>query len=338
MKISNETKVGALTAVAITLLVLGFNFLKGKTLFSKSRTLYAKYDNVQGLDNSNPVMINGMQVGTVYSITSDENMKSIVVNMNITKNVNIPKNSIALIKPSLLGTTTVDIKLGDSPNYLAKEDTIATVASPGVFNEAMQKIDPILYQVTRAVSSIDSVLANINHVIDPEAKNNIQSTLAHLNQISANLIQSSASLNDLLNTQTGALAKTLNNLNTFTENLNKNNEKLNNTISNIEKTSKNLSELDLQKTLNTLNSAVNDVKSVVNKINTNTGTLGLLMNDQRLYNNLAATGNKLNLLIDDIRTNPKRYISFSVFGNKNKGTQLTVPLPDTLNAPYIRQK
>jgi len=338
MKISNETKVGALTAIAITLLVLGFNFLKGKTFFSKSRTLYAKYLNVQGLANSNPVMINGLQVGTVFSITTDKNMKVILVNMNITKDVNIPRNSIAFIKPSLLSTTSIEIKLGSDTNYLAKEDTISTEASAGIFTEAMQRIDPILYQVTKAVSSIDSVLANVNHIIDPEAKNNIQSTLAHLNQITANLIESSASLNVLLNTQTGALAKTLNNLGTFTDNLNKNNDKINSMMANLDKTSTNLAKLDLEKTLNMMNATITDLKTTINKFNTNTGTLGLLMNDARLYNNLAATGNKLNLLIDDIRTNPKRYISFSVFGKKNKGDQLMVPLPDTLNAPYIRQK
>ncbi len=338
MKISNETKVGALTAIAITLLVLGFNFLKGKTFFSKSRTLYAKYTNVQGLANSNPVMINGLQVGTVFSITTDKNMKVILVNMNITKDVNIPVNSVAYIKPSLLSTTSVEIKLGDANKYIPKNDTIATELSAGIFTEAMQKIDPVLYQVTKAVSSIDSVLANVNHVIDPDAKNNIQSTLAHLNQITANLIESSASLNGLLNNQTGTLAKTLNNLNTFTDNLNKNNEKINSTMSNLDKTSTNLAKLDLGKTLNMLNGTITDLKTTIGKFNTNTGTLGLLMNDARLYNNLAATGNKLNLLIDDIRTNPKRYISFSVFGKKSKGSELTVPLPDTVNAPYIKQK
>ena len=337
MKISNETKVGALTAVAITLLVLGFNFLKGKTLWGKSHTLYAKYTNVQGLANSNPVMINGLQVGTVFSITTDKNMKVILVNMNITKDVNIPVNSVAIIKPNILSSTSIDIKLGDADHYLAKNDTINTEASSGFFTEAMEKVNPVLYQVTKAVSSIDSVLANVNHIIDPEAKNNIQATLAHLNQITANLIESSASLNTLLNTQTGALAKTLNNLNTFTDNLNKNNDKINSTMANLDKTSTHLASLDLQKTLNMLNATITDLKGTINKFNTNTGTLGLLMNDARLYNNLAATGNKLNLLIDDIRTNPNRYVSFSVFGKKSKGNELTVPLPDTVNAPYIKK-
>src|SRR5437868_5678678 len=292
MKISNETKIGALTAIAIALLILGFNFLKGKTLFAKNRTLYAKYQNVAGLAPSNPVMINGLQVGTVYSITSDQNMKEILVNMNLTREVNIPTNSIAFIKPSLLGTTSLEIKLGDASTYIPKDGTIATEVSAGIFTDAMRKIDPVLYQVTKAVSSIDSVLANINHVIDPEAKNNLQATMAHLNVITANLIESSASLNALLNTQTGALAKTLNNLDVFTDNLNKNNDKLNSTIAHLDTASAKLARLDLDKTLNMINGTITDLKGTIARFNNNNGTLGLLLNDNRLYNNLAATGNK----------------------------------------------
>src|SRR5436190_18890963 len=123
MTISNETKVGAITAIAITVLVLGYSFLRGKTLFGKSHTLYAKYTNVQGLAASNAVMINGLEVGKVYKITTDKNMKVIVVNINMTKDVNIPKNSVALIKSTLLGVTSIDIKLGDATEYIPENDT-----------------------------------------------------------------------------------------------------------------------------------------------------------------------------------------------------------------------
>ena len=338
MKISNETKIGVLAAFAITLLVLGFNFLKGKTFFGKSHTLYAKYTNVQGLANSNPVKINGLQVGTVYSITTDKNMKEILVNMNLTKEVNIPKNSIAIIKPNLLGATSIDIKLGNAVEYIPKNDTIATEATTGIFNEVLSKVDPILYQVTKAVTSIDSVLVSVNHILDPAAKNNIGATLENLNKITANLINASASLQILLNTQTGALAKTLNNLNSFTGNLAANNDKINNMVGNLDKTATNLSKLDLEKTLNTLNSTIGDLKATIGKLNNTSGTAGLLLNDTKLYNNLTATANKLNLLIDDLRTNPKRYVNISVFGKKNKNNGLTVPLPDTVNAPYLKQK
>jgi phospholipid/cholesterol/gamma-HCH transport system substrate-binding protein len=337
MKISNETKIGALTAIAIVLLVLGFNFLKGKTFFGKSHNLFAKYTNVQGLAASNPVMINGLQVGTVYSITTDKNMKEILVNMNMTKDVNIPVNSIAIIKPSLLGITSVEINLGDAKTYLPKNDTIATAASSGIFTDVLSKVDPILYQVTKAVTSIDSVLLSVNRILDPAAKNNIGATLENLNKTTANLIGASASLTILLNTQTGALAGTLNNLNSFTANLDKNNDKITNMVGNLDKTATNLSQLDLQQTLNTLNTTIGDLKSTIGKLNSTSGTAGLLLNDTKLYNNLTATANKLNLLIDDLKTNPKRYINISVFGKKNTNTGLTVPLPDTVNAPYLKR-
>jgi phospholipid/cholesterol/gamma-HCH transport system substrate-binding protein len=337
MKISNETKIGSLTAVAIVLLVLGFNFLKGKTLFGKSHNIFAKYTNVQGLQPSNPVVINGMQVGTVYSITTDKNMKEILVNMNLTKDVNIPVNSVAIIKPSLLGTTSIDIRLGDAQTYVAKNGYIATEATAGVFNDVLSKVDPILYQVTKAVTSIDSVLMSVNHILDPNAKNNLGAMLANLNTTSANLVGASSSLTKLLNTETGALTGTLNNLNSFTANLDKNNGKITNLVGNLDKTATNLSNLDLQQTLNTLNGTIGDLKSTIGKLNNTSGTAGLLLNDTKLYNNLTATANKLNLLIDDLKTNPKRYISISVFGKKNTSPGLSMPLPDTVNAPYLKQ-
>jgi len=206
MKISNETKIGALTAIAITLLILGFNFLKGKTFFSKNRTIYAKYTNVQGLLPSNPVVINGMNVGAVYSINTDKDMKQIIVALTLTKDVNIPVNSVAIIKPSLLGTTNVEIDLGDAATHLAKNDTILTQASTGIFNDALKKVDPVLAEVTNAVKAIDSVLLTVKNVLDPEAKGNIHDMLANLNKTTASLTISSASLEKLLDTQTGALA------------------------------------------------------------------------------------------------------------------------------------
>lgn len=338
MKISNETKVGALAAITITLLVLGFNFLKGKTLFGSSRTFYAKYSNVQGLLPSNPVVINGMNVGAVYSINSDKNMKEILVTMNLTKDVNIPKNSIAVIKPNPLGTTTLEIKLGDATTYIPENDTILTEKSAGLFDEALRKVDPILYEVKNAVKALDSVLLTVNSVVDPNAKNNIREVLANLAKTTASLTVSSASLETLLNTQTGDLAKTLSNVNSFTGNLAKNNDKLTSVMENLDKTTTNLSKLELNKTLDTLNATINGLRASLSKLNTTEGTAGMLLNDKRLYNNFAATANKINLLIDDIKTNPKRYISFSIFGKKTKGTGLTVPLPDTLNAPYIEIK
>ena len=129
----------------------------------------------------------------------------------------------------------------------------------------------------------------------------------------------------------------MNNINSITTNLAASNEKITGILTNLDKTATNLSKLDIEKTLNILNSTVSDLKTIIGKFNTSTGTIGLLLNDPKLYNNLTATTNKLNLLIDDLKANPKRYVSLSIFGKKNTGTGLTVPLPDSVNAPYYKK-
>lgn len=338
MKISNETKVGAIAVVSVTFLILGFNFLKGKKLFSKSTTLYGIYGNVQGLQNSNPIVINGLQVGTIYKISTDKDMNRIKVEMNITKDINVPVNSIALIKPNPIGTTSIEIKLGDAPKNLSTGDSIITEANAGVFNDILKKVDPVLFQVTKAVTTLDTLVGNINSVIDPRMKGNIGATMENLKFITSSMIRSTASLESLLNQQTGALAKTIGNVNAITGNLASNNDKINSVVSNLDRTTTKLSQLDFQKTLSSLDSTVNGLRNMVAKLDNNKGSLGKLINDPALYQNLASTGNKLNLLLDDIRVNPKRYVSISVFGKKQNNNPLLLPLPDTLNSPYYVEK
>jgi phospholipid/cholesterol/gamma-HCH transport system substrate-binding protein len=337
MKISNETKVGSLTAIAIVLLILGVNFLKGKSLTASKNRYYAVFDNIQGLATSNPVIINGQQVGTVTAADGGEDMRRIVVALTLQQKVNIPLNSVAMISPSLLGTTSIEIKLGNQNVYHKNNDTISTRVSAGMFDEAMSRVDPVLIQVKKAVTSLDSLLLTVNGVFDPNTKNNIQGVMANLNKTTASLTVSSASLQALLNAQTGALAKTLDNVSSFTGTLKNNNDKIDQTLTNLEATTAKFSRLDIEKTLSSLNNTITELKNTIGKVNSDKGTLGLLMNDTKLYNNLNATSNKLNVLLDDFRTNPKRYVNISVFGRKDKSGPLAIPLPDTVNAPYLRQ-
>ena len=338
MKISNETKVGAITVISVAVLILGFNFLKGKKLWSSDTMITGKYGNVQGLQNSNPVIINGLQVGTVYKITTEKDMREILVDLNITKDIDIPKNSIAIIKSNPLGTTSVEIKLGDVVENLKNKDIILTETSGGLFDDVLKKVDPVLYEVRKAVSSIDTLLGNFNSVLDPKAKGNIAEVLANLNQVTASMVSSTASLNGLLNAQTGALAKSLNNVSSITSNFANNNEKINSVMSNLDKTTSKFATLNLNKTLDTLDKAVNELKGIISKFDNNNGTIGKLLNDPTMYQNLASSGNKLNLLLDDIRVNPKRYINISLIGKKQNNSPLLVPLPDTLNSPYYVEK
>mgnify|MGYP001604929124 CR=1 FL=1 len=328
MKISNETKIGLMAIIGIAILIIGFNFLKGKGLFKKENHIYAVYQDVQGLVKSNPVVINGLQVGRIENLDGGKDMRKIVVTVSLNKDVNIPNNSLAVINPNLLGSPTLEIQLGTSNTYMKNGDTLLTTLSGGAFDEAMKLINPVLYEVRNAVKSLDSVLTTITGVFDTRAKSNIQSMLQNLNLATASFVATSASIKKLMDTQNGALAQSLGNVNKFTSNLSANNGKLDSIMENTKVLTQNLSQLDLQKTLDTLNIAINNFKMGAEKINSKDGSIGLLLNDKTLYTNLEATTNKINILLDDIRVHPKRYVNFSVFGKKDKGNYLKTPLPD----------
>ncbi|MEP6615720.1 MAG: MlaD family protein [Ginsengibacter sp.] len=337
MKINNETKIGILAVAGIGLLILGFNFLKGKNLFKKETHVFAKFEDVHGLTNSNPVVINGLQVGTVSSLDGGKDLKEILVTIHLTKDINIPDNSLAVINPSPLSTTALEIKLGNSASYLKNGDTLITTLSGSAFEEALKILNPVLYEVRNAVKSLDSVLHIVAYVFDANTKNNVKAIMQNLNTVTASFAMSAGSLQTLLNSENGALAKSLGNVNAFTDNLNSNNAKLNNIMTSAEKASANFANLNFQKTLSTLDTTVNNLKAGISKINSSSGSLGLLLNDTKMYDNLTSTANKLNILLDDIRVHPKRYLTISVFGKKDKGDYITAPLlDDTLKAPSKR--
>ena len=339
MKISNEFKVGLLGIIVIILLILGFNFLKGNKLFSKTMTLYAKYQNVQGLAASNPVFINGLQVGNINTITNSKDMKQLVVTISIQKEIFIPTNSIAFINPNPLSITKIEIQLGDATTYLKSNDTIKTIERDGFLeNMINSKVDPLLSTVKSTIGTADSILLSFNQVLDAENKKNIAAALENLNKITSSVNATTASLEIMLNSTNGPLSKTLNNAASITDNIAANNKKLNNVFTNIDITAEKLAKLNVQQSLSLLDSTINNLKAVIAKLNSKESSLGLLFNDPTLYKNLTSTSNKINVLLDDIRIHPSRYISISVFGKKEKQSPLNVALPDTSNAPYINKK
>lgn len=337
MTISNETKIGSLTAIAITLLILGVNFLKGKSITGKDTQYHAAFDDIQGLAKSNPVVINGKEVGTVYETDGGKDMRRITVTVSMKEDVNIPEDSYATISKSLLGNVQLEIKLGNSSNYKKDGDSLKAVSSGDFLSDVVKSLNPVLLQVTKTVTTLDTMLNSINGVFDPHNKNSIKGMLENLNKTTVALAISSASLQGLLNSQTGAVAKTMDNLNSVTGNLKNNNEKIDQTLSNLQTVSGRLAGLELEKTLASLDGTINELKNTIGKVNGDKGSLGLLMNDTKLYNNLNATSNKLNLLLDDVRVHPKRYINISVFGKKDKSTPLMIPLADSVNAPYYQK-
>ncbi len=314
---------------------MGFNFLKGRNLFSNASRIYAKYTNVAGLAPSNQVVVNGLQIGTVYDIKPmDKNLDTILVTLTLTKDVNIPDNSVAYIKNPPLGTPEVDIVMGNSAQSLKLGDTITTRVTPGLLDGVMKSVDPVLGQVTLVLHSVDSLFRQLTQVFDPATKGNLRSLIANLNQDAANLDGTTRGLNNLLNAQTGSVTKTMNNLDSFTGNLARNNENLTATLQNLKKTSGDLASGNIGETLQRLDSASAALNGIIAKVNSTNGSVGALINDKTLYNSLNSTVRSLNTLLDDLQVHPKRYVNISVFGKKDKSTPLKAPLSDDTTHNY----
>jgi phospholipid/cholesterol/gamma-HCH transport system substrate-binding protein len=323
MQISNETKVGALTIISITLLVLGYNFLKGKDLTKKSNVIYVKFSDVGALEVSNPVKIKGFRIGNVYKIgNADKQVSEVIVTINLQEDVLIPKNSVAVISSSLTGSSSINILPGNSKEYLKDGETLLSSNNPDLVGKVMNSLDPILISAKQTIDTLKNVLVNFNDILDPKTKLNIKNIIANLESTSSNLT-------GLLDNQNGMLAKTLANAEEFTRNLNANNEKLNASIDNFHQFSENLSEVEVKTTIEELNNTITQAQTLIGKFNQNDGTLGLLLSDPKLYNNLEQTAKSLNTLLDDLRINPKRYVSFSLFGKKDKNPPLNTPLSDS---------
>ena len=326
MTISNETKVGSLTAIAIVLLILGFNFLKGKDLFNRATRVYAVFSQLGSLSKSNEVKINGLPVGTVYDLQPlDKNVSGIKVVITLNLDINIPSNSIAYIKDPFggLGTANIVIEPGNSTTYLKNGDQLATRQDQGLLGGLSAEVSPTLSKIRNSLDSLNRVFGNINTLFDTDAKSNLQQTIANLNQ-------ATAALNGMLS-QSGPLAGTMENVDAITGNLRKNNDSISAILGNTKKFTAQLSNLNLQQTMDTLQSAVSELKSSISKISSNEGTLGALINDRSLYNKLNSAVLSAEILIDDLRIHPKRYVNLSIFGKKDKGGALTSPaLKDTI--------
>jgi len=326
MKISNETKIGALTTVAVVFLILGFNFLKGKSVLKTGFFLYAKYSDLKKLSASNAVFANGYQIGTIYSTTSDLSLQSLIVEIKLGQNYQIPANSIASIETNPLGAPVMNIQLGNSTKFLQTGDTLRSAENAGMLGALTNKLGPLSDQLTVALVTLDSLMRNFNSILDPHTKGNLQSVIANLNTATLSITRSTVSLEHLLNVQTGTLSKSLENVSVFTANLAKNNDKIDSTLTYLAATTKSLSEADIDGLVNKFKESADSLSSIINSVNSPNGSLGALINDKSLYNNLNNITRSLNVLIDDLRVHPKRYVNVSVFGKKDKGDYLTEPL------------
>ena len=319
MKINNETKVGILAIVALVLLIVGFNFLKGKNLFNKEQHLYAVFSDLGSLRKANEVKMKGLPVGTIYDYTEiDKNLTGIIVTITLKRDVNIPKDSRATIESELLGSAYLNIAQGQSTDYLKDGDTLVTDRATSFLGDVKAQINPTLTRVRDAIDSLKMVLSGLNTLFDKETKGNIS-------EIIRNLKETTSNLNKLMNAESGALATTLDNANSITGNLKKNNDSITATISSLKRAADKFSNLEVQPTIDSLQASINEFKAILNKFNTNEGTLGLLLKDRQVYDQLKNLLLGVEILFDDIRLNPKRYTGNLIFNRRDRSGPLTSP-------------
>jgi len=325
--LSRESKIGLVFIVALILLVWGLNFLKGKTLLKPERNFFAVYERIDGLIVANPVNINGFAVGQVMKIEFEsETSPRIVVEFMLDKKIRIPKNTVARIySEDLLGGKSIDLIFGDSPEYCEPGDTLASSIEQSLREEVNRQVEPIRRKAENLISSIDSMVTIIQMVFNENMRDDLIASVASLKSTFGNLANTSSAIDTLVITQQRKLIDIIGHIESITHNLQNSNEEITNVLSNFSAISDTIAQMRISATLSDLNQTLADISKIVKKINQGDGSMGLLINDQELYNNLVTSSTELNLLLEDLRLNPQRYISVSVFGKKPGKQPYTPP-------------
>lgn len=293
---------------------MGFSYLKSTPIFDNSKTFYAVYPNVGGLQSGTAVSINGFSVGKVNDIKFLDEKGNLLVTFTVGNDFQFSKNSLVeLYDTGIIGGKGLQIRpVFDATGVAQSGDTLQTETRPGITDLAQQKLTPLVRKFESAISGADSVLVNVNSVLDSKTKKELKEVIVGLNILLTSLNTSATSLNSVLEGNREKLDNSFKNFDVLT--------------SNFAKLSDSLNSAGLGRTLASLESTMASLDQVAQKIENGDGTLGLLMNDKELYSNLNSSSRELELLLQDFRLNPKRYVNVSVFGKKQK--DYTVPEED----------
>jgi phospholipid/cholesterol/gamma-HCH transport system substrate-binding protein len=316
LKITREIKTAILVIASILLFIWGYSFLKGSNLFNSHKKLYVEYDNVEGLASGAAVTISGKVIGKVNTIQLSNNGKlSLELQIN-EDDFPISKTSIAQIyEPGFIGGKQIAI----IPNY--KDQNIAVSGDKliaeiklGMFSTVGEKLVPTQQKIDNLVVDADQLMKNLNDILDVKARENLKNSLANLNEVLVQFKSASVSVN-------GMLAE--------------NKTKIGNSLTNVEKASANFSKvsdsiakLSLSKTVKNLEKTLANVDKIMAEMQSGKGTIGKLMKDETMYNNFSKTSKELELLLQDLRLHPTRYVNVSLFGKKNK--PYVGPITDSL--------
>jgi phospholipid/cholesterol/gamma-HCH transport system substrate-binding protein len=315
LKVSREIKTAVLVLMSILLFIWGYNFLKGKNLFDNNNKLYVIYENVAGLAPSAPVTLNGLTIGKVNSITINPDGK-LLVELHITTDFPISKSSIAEIYDSgLVGGRQIAIKpnLLDK-NYTVSGDYLKASSKLGLTDALAQQLEPLQAKIQELLKNADVLFTNVNDVLDTQTRQNLKSSIASLNATLSEFSVASKNVNELLA---------------------ENKSKLNNTLKNVDKVSGNfatisdsLAKANLGQTVKNLEKTLAKVDKIMADLEQGKGTMGKLIKDETMYTNFSKTSKELELLLQDVRLHPTRYVNVSLFGKKNK--PYLAPVNDTI--------
>lgn len=314
MKIKNETKVGVLAAFAIALLIIGYNFLKGNSIFSTETELYARYSQVDGLGVSKPVLINGFKIGRVDKLELQPN-GTIVATLKISDKYDIPNNSIARLESTdLLGGKAIIMDLGNSTEYAKDGDTLNANVEKGL----MEAVQPVQKKAELIIAKMDSILTSVNSILNPNFQKNVDKSFTSIASTLGALEATSKKVDALVGSEASKLSGILSNVETITVNFKNNGAKIDAILSNLNQVTDKAAALNFKATIDNANKAVADLQEMVSGIKNGKGSLGQLLNDTQLSDNLNNASKNLDNLLIDLKANPKRYVHFSVFGGGNK--------------------
>ena len=304
MKLSREIKTGIIVIGGILLFILGFSYLKSTPLFDDSKVFYAVYKNVGGLQTGTQVSINGFSVGKVNDIQFKDDTGDLMVTFTVSSSFEFSKNSKAeLYDTGIIGGKGIQIKpVFDGAPMAKSGDTLETNTRPGLTELVQQKLSPLQLKVEGAVSNADSLLMNVNDVLDDKTKNSLRQSIQGLTTVVENFKKTAGTFNELMDANRMHIDSSLNNINTLT--------------SNFAQLSDTLVATNLSGTIKNLESTIKNLDALLGKMEKGEGTLGKLMKNEELYDNLTAASKELDLLLQDFRLNPKRYVNVSVFGKK----------------------
>lgn len=311
MKISHEVKVGGVALIVIIAFILMFSFLKGTALFTSTDTYHIVYSDIAGLTESNPVEINGYQAGVVQDIRLiNDGSGRILVSLSVDRHFNIPKDTKAEITTAtLIAGMKVILRMGESSVMCQNHDTIGGYVAISIMDRLSDVVTPVEDNIADMIIRLDSVITSVSEVFSPQLREDIRSSVSNVSGVTADL-------KEITGNEKEELMASLDHLKVFTAMLSENSASLDSTLKNLEKISDTVASADLASTLASLKSSLTSLDEIVKGISKGEGSAGKLVTDDSLYTNINNTLYDLDLLLKDMKENPKKYVHFSLFGKK----------------------